>query len=510
MRLLSTSTLQFFECFEEDAPSYCALSHRWDTEEVDYKAILRGATRKDSDGYRKVWGACRVAHELGYHWIWIDSCCIDRSSSGELTEAINSMFSWYQKAAVCIVYLQDVHEERFSQSSPENGLHNVADASKILHNSEGLPSSWFTRGWTLQELLAPMHVRFYNTRFHFLGTKEDLVESLAAITGIDREYLLHQRDVEEASIATRMSWAAYRSTTRVEDTAYCLMGIFSIHMALLYGEGRHAFFRLQLEIIAKSDDESIFAWLPNPDARPNEVYGMLAASPADFSVSSRMRRTDTAVARSLPYQFTNKGLELSRAPRGSSYNPSIGTEVLVPLACVNDAGAGGQVVAVVLREVGDAWYRVKCDKIHYCRSKLDFQTLSWINPPVQFCVLQADLRQRGVRKARTVEDLSAAGDHSKYRKRRGFEVVILLFFYALGLVMISWDGSLRMPNVSIGSFVWIAARSVLQILATYFTWVQCMMIYNNGWLNRTIHASLQWYPFILIVLITATNVIWTL
>jgi hypothetical protein len=172
------------------------------------------------------------------------SCCIDKKSSAELSEAINSMYRWYQQSAVCYVFLADV-----SSDKPE---------IKVQFKS----SRWFTRGWTLQELIAPQNVVFYSKEWRILGTKSDdeMTIFLSLITRIDEEYV-NGKDINLASISKRMSWASSRRTTRTEDIAYCLLGIFDLNMPLLYGEGKRAFRRLQEEILKTQPYEhTLFAW----------------------------------------------------------------------------------------------------------------------------------------------------------------------------------------------------------------------------------------------------------
>jgi hypothetical protein len=172
-------------------------------------------------------------------------CCIDKGSSAELSEAINSMFRWYERAVVCYVYLSDIHS---------------TEASDIN------TAKWFRRGWTLQELLAPATVRFYTASWNFIGTKLDLISTITSVTGIDAD-TLRGADLDHISIAKKMSWAATRETTRVEDGAYCLLGIFDVNMPLLYGEAERAFQRLQEEILKVSNDQSLFAWGVKPGMR---------------------------------------------------------------------------------------------------------------------------------------------------------------------------------------------------------------------------------------------------
>lgn len=194
---------------------------------------------------KKVLAACRHARRAGYWLLWIDACCIDKSSSAELSEAINSMYDWYRLADVCYVYLADVP-------------HGQDPTRK---NSRFRRSRWHTRGWTLQELIAPERVEFLTRTWTYLGTKMGLATTLEEITGIDFDVLAGRvTDLDTISIAKRMSWAARRDTTHVEDQAYCLMGLFCVNMPPIYGEESNAFLRLQKEIVNGIPDQSIFAW----------------------------------------------------------------------------------------------------------------------------------------------------------------------------------------------------------------------------------------------------------
>jgi hypothetical protein len=227
---------------------------------------------------------------------WLDSCCIDKTSSAELSEAINSMYRWYQNAQVCYAYLEDVPAE---------------DSSLWSEDSAFRKSKWFTRGWTLQELLAPEIVVFYDHDWNEIGTRTELGSLIALITGIDTESLYRPLN---ACIAQKMSWVSERETLREEDMAYCLLGLFDVNMPLLYGEGKKAFVRLQLEIIKQSDDDSIFAWHLN--ACDRHYHGLLATSPAAFRESSTIRTVyegnpTLSHAPSSPYTMTNKGLQIT-------------------------------------------------------------------------------------------------------------------------------------------------------------------------------------------------------
>jgi hypothetical protein len=173
----------------------------------------------------------------------MDTCCIDKSSSAELSEAINSMFQWYSNADLCYAYQSDVD----SSEDPSLG------------SSTFQKSRWFTRGWTRQELIAPSEVIFLALGWKEIGTRESLCEVISQITRIDQQVLQYPDTRETISIAQRMSWASRRKTNRIEDQAYCLLGLFGINMPLLYGEGKNAFLSLKNETLGRSDDHSIFA-----------------------------------------------------------------------------------------------------------------------------------------------------------------------------------------------------------------------------------------------------------
>ncbi|TBU40453.1 HET-domain-containing protein [Dichomitus squalens] len=275
MRLLDTRTGQFVER-DPGKTTYAILSHTWRQREQTYdelksvQARYGGPSRTgytsrpsspsshspsdltqtsspiwDDDGLsRKIRDARRVAREAGYRYLWIDSCCIDKASSSELSESINSMYQWYGGAKVCYAHLADVP----SGEDPRA----VESAFR--------KSRWFTRGWTLQELIAPFSVTFLSEDWTEIGTKVALADLVEEITGIFEDALLHAKSLDKFSVAQRLSWAAKRETTRVEDQAYSLLGIFDINMATLYGEGERAFRRLQEEIARCIPDQSLFAW----------------------------------------------------------------------------------------------------------------------------------------------------------------------------------------------------------------------------------------------------------
>ncbi|KAH7411306.1 heterokaryon incompatibility protein-domain-containing protein [Cadophora sp. MPI-SDFR-AT-0126] len=252
MRLLNTRSLTLHTFFDKAVPHYAILSHRWEEEEVTFQDLQSGRG-PSMPGYAKIDACCAQARSDGWEYAWIDSCCIDKSSSAELSEAINSMFKWYENAEIGYAYLSDVDAED--------------EIPKQLENS-----AWFTRGWTLQELLAPGTLVFFDRYWVEIGTKSSLEDHVSKITGIRELW-----NFRSCCIAEKMSWAAGRTTTRVEDEAYCLMGLFDVNMPLLYGEGREAFQRLQQEILKSSDDESLFAWYWGRDGD-----SILASSPKSF------------------------------------------------------------------------------------------------------------------------------------------------------------------------------------------------------------------------------------
>jgi len=318
MRSIHTSTFEIRQAdhsFFMDQ-GYAVLSHRWMGDEIDYQrfATYIGKLQKEKDSTNslepveldKIHGACRIARFANLNWIWIDSCCIDKSSAVELSEAINSMFKWYAEASTCITYLSDVQHD--------NDSHGMEALCSIDYaNGRSSPSVWFSRGWTLQELLAPKSNNFFDMNWAFIGTRESLIPALESITGIKKLYLTGAPSLKKASIATKMSWMAGRATTRPEDIAYSMLGLFGINMVPLYGEGAEgSFMRLQEELLRKSDDETLFAWKMPTDCRQNpsrgrQVYGnldladyewgLLAQSPEWFRNSGNVTNRGSFVPR---------------------------------------------------------------------------------------------------------------------------------------------------------------------------------------------------------------------
>lgn len=299
MRLLKVSSVELEDFQPGKIPPYAILSHRWG-DPKDEVLFLDVGTKlgKSKKAYQKVLKACQHAQKDGYEYIWIDTLCIDKSSSAELSEAINSMYEWYSSSKVCYAFLPDVSCHSYTPGS---------DMPRLL-KQQFSSSSWFSRGWTLQELLAPSTVIFYDAEWRKIGTKSQLRDQIFDATRIGLGYLEGWAPIQSASIAQRMSWMAKRKTTRPEDVAYCLLGIFSVNMPLLYGEGDRAFIRLQEEIMKNSNDQSILAWTPEGMSYPTGLCGILAPSPIHF------RQTATiapCVSNDEPYSITNRGLRLS-------------------------------------------------------------------------------------------------------------------------------------------------------------------------------------------------------
>ena len=239
---------------DDEVAEYAILSHRWTEQEVDYTEVVKLAKMDEEerteirqrDGYRKILQSCEQAEKDGYKWLWIDTCCIDKRSSAELSEAINSMYRWYENSSICYAYLHDL---------PDSSFPVVGDLAKYP-KSNGRPE-WFSRGWTLQEMIAPRDVQFFNKDWHPIGDKRALSPVLEGITGVPQDILKEGLSSNRPCVAQIMSWAANRTTTRVEDRAYSLMGLLDVNMPMLYGEGKKSFHRLQLEIIRTSDRKSV-------------------------------------------------------------------------------------------------------------------------------------------------------------------------------------------------------------------------------------------------------------
>ena len=191
-----------------------------------------------------------MARQNGFNYLWADTVCIDRASSAEINESINSMFRYYEQSGLCIVYLAD-----------QAKLADTQDSDLFAQ------CRWFTRGWTLTELIAPKTLHFYSRDWDFIGTRSDFASQIYSVSGVD-PFVLAGGDFRKVSVARRLFWAARRETTQAEDVAYSLMGLFDITMPIIYGEGGAAAFeRLQAHMLTNIGDLSLFAWQPGVDWR---------------------------------------------------------------------------------------------------------------------------------------------------------------------------------------------------------------------------------------------------
>ncbi|RDW79398.1 hypothetical protein BP6252_04036 [Coleophoma cylindrospora] len=296
MRLIDTRTGDLVSKTNPEPGSYAILSHTWgdEDEEVSFQNFGDPATARLKTGLAKIAGIIRIAQSLKLDYVWVDTCCIDKSSSAELSEAINSMFKWYQDSAICVVYLSDLPSRaNFEDNFPR--------------------CRWLTRGWTLQELIAPKHVQFYTEAWEFCGDRSSRRDILSRVTGIDNEILENSEGLHQIPIARRMSWASSRHTTRVEDQAYCLLGIFGINMPMIYGEGPKAFMRLQEEIAKDSGDLSLFAWATPDDSssKQDQSYrGIFATSPREFIIARGMKYRSAGIIIEKEFSVTNRGLKI--------------------------------------------------------------------------------------------------------------------------------------------------------------------------------------------------------
>ncbi|KAI3391559.1 hypothetical protein diail_7153 [Diaporthe ilicicola] len=344
MRLLNAKThkLESYDDEHSVPGGYAILSHTWGSEDQeisfeDFKEFRRQLGQSSSSsspspqdvqaarqalpeskkpGWDKIDGTCEKALEYDYSYVWIDTFCIDKSSSAELQECINSMFRWYEEAGICLAYLSDV-------SWP-------VGAEKA--HSEFRASKWFTRGWTLQELLAPSRLEFFDSWWRKIGVRSDLSATI-------------QEFLSTASVAERMSWAARRRTTRPEDLAYCLLGIFDIHIPMLYGEGLHAFQRLQEEIMKVTDDSSLFAWGLGRVWNSSEGSSILAPAPEYFEHCSDIKIMDLVDFKRPSFHLSQQGLVVD-LPIVQDRNFDNISHLILHCGIPTDANQKGSLVAV--------------------------------------------------------------------------------------------------------------------------------------------------------------------
>ncbi|KAI1101937.1 heterokaryon incompatibility protein-domain-containing protein [Jackrogersella minutella] len=236
MRLLNVKTMRVesFPTRQISAiPDYVILSHRWqDEEEVSFHDI-QGELEKiqHKKGYQKILKCCEIASSTGFEYVWIDTCCINKSDENELTHTLAAMFRYYRDSQACYTYLADVS----------------GDDNPFDEGSEFRRSKWFTRGWTLQELVAPLYVTFFDRDWNEIGTKSNLRTVIADVTGISPQVLAMNYG-GAISIAQRQAWAKDRQTKEIEDQAYSMMGLLGVKIPVKYGEGEAAFRKIKDEI----------------------------------------------------------------------------------------------------------------------------------------------------------------------------------------------------------------------------------------------------------------------
>ncbi|KAK3312559.1 heterokaryon incompatibility protein-domain-containing protein, partial [Apodospora peruviana] len=296
MHLIDVDTFELREFTPVNLPRYAILSHTWGDDEVTFQDMksARSSQTNSKKGFQKLRYTCEEAKRQDFQWAWVDTCCIDKSSSAELSEAINSMFNWYRDSSICFAYLSD---------APNDSRPGAVD-------SPFLRSRWFKRGWTLQKLIAPGNVRFYSEGWTYLGDRYRLCGLIENITRIPSQLLVGIKRVHHYSVAQRMSWASNRETTRLEDRAYSLLELFDINMPLLYGEGTKAFQRLQEEIVKQTDDHSLFAWtVPASSRKAWRLHRVLAESPDEFDDCQKVSVLHEEIGE--PSLMTKKGLQIT-------------------------------------------------------------------------------------------------------------------------------------------------------------------------------------------------------
>ncbi|KAK4565695.1 hypothetical protein LTR86_003543 [Recurvomyces mirabilis] len=321
-RLLDVKSHRLVPFPRDQAPPYAILSHTWgpEGEEITYQEWLeaetlsaKSTTSSPSDavrpyrkGYAKIYDACRQAEADSFKYLWSDTCCINKENDAELSEAIRSMYAWYAHAQRCYAYLSDlnINTDGHDRSTPATTT-DVVIANAQADLALGLSRCvWFTRGWCLQELLAPKEICFFDSSWRSVEYPDILPQLISAITKIPVAVLTQQIPISDCCLAQRLSWAADRRTSRVEDRAYSLFGILGVNMAPMYGEGSDAFARLQRELLQDTRDPTIFAWT---SADPARKTSLLAATPEDFRHSTNIR-VKRALGTSCHFSRTNVGI----------------------------------------------------------------------------------------------------------------------------------------------------------------------------------------------------------
>jgi len=342
-----TNVLRCFDVYDDRSLknlNYAILSHRWCEGEVSFE-VMNNLTKDklQNDSGDKLVGSCKVARDEQIKWLWIDSCCIG-VDAGERKHAINWMYRWYRCSKTCYTYLHDVVDNFLSKA-----------------NCNTKSPEWFSRGWTLQELIAPTVLKFFNRSWQEIGDRSSLASILNSITRIPEDVL--QADgpgdprqlTERFGVARIMSWAADRKTSQPEDRAYSLVGLFGVHLEAFYGEeDGYAFRRLQEALIKEYGDQSIFSW-----SGQRKTGSVLADSPSDFrNCSDVIKWVPPSLAQSrrpqfqISHGFVTTRLRLTRC-HGSMHI------FQAELACCH---MGDQKpIIITLAELDDTYYRMSGD-----------------------------------------------------------------------------------------------------------------------------------------------------
>jgi hypothetical protein len=251
------------------------------------------------------------------------------------------MFRWYKNSKVCFAFLSDLPEGK------------QADKDPAFRNCR-----WWKRGWTLQELIAPPHVIFIDREWNVVGTKVDVAEVIEPITGISQWVLNGLRPILDVPLARRMSWAADRNTTRVEDKAYCLLGLFNVNMPMIYGEGATAFIRLQEAILNKMTDLSLFGCKP-PAVIRNTAESWLSLPP-NFNTAVPSSSVTTNFVSGDEISCTDMGVKI-RTPVEFVSNGTF----IMGLHCYDENPISGtsRRLGIYLRRALDTYYRYKPKEI---------------------------------------------------------------------------------------------------------------------------------------------------
>ncbi|GAW19053.1 hypothetical protein ANO14919_085370 [Xylariales sp. No.14919] len=387
MRLLKTRQYALIEANDipHPFPQYAILSHTWISpkDEITYQDFKQRKADIENDifkqkGWAKLKRYCDRAAKDGWEWAWMDTCCIDKTNPADTQEAINAMFRWYQDAGICYAYLEDVDVNITDVNFPPDldlddlaGKDHVADRTSFRHMALKaflIKAKWFTRGWTLQELLAPPFLVFVDRAWRRIGTRESWADEIKEASRIEARHLtsFNPTDFHSCSIAMRLSWASYRDTTVEEDETYSLLGLFGISLPLIYGEGRlRAFNRLQRELIAVYNDDSIFAWKSLPQSSRyhlgvhqkgyNPGRGVLAPSIREFWDAFSLKSFGLY---GNSFSMTNRGLEINAKRWRCKNNPT------KRLLCLNCGIELPRHIGLPLDLVGDSYERTQVEELY--------------------------------------------------------------------------------------------------------------------------------------------------